>query len=68
MSENVHIDNQTFLQIFKDYWPTYKRVCKVRKAEEETVEKMMGCGDFAKSFTQYLCPNCSKTTLGLLPI
>ena len=60
MLENVHIDKKTFKQIFKDWWPLYKKVCPVRKVEGEVIEKAMKCGETEIGYTQYLCPKCGE--------
>lgn len=59
--KEAYLGKKVFKQIFKDWWPVYKKVCKVRKVEREVVEKTMKCGEPEIGYTQYLCPKCGET-------
>jgi len=52
------VDKGAFKQIFRDYWdifveryPRYEQVSYV-------IRKMLGCGDIASGYSEYVCPEC----------
>jgi len=59
----THINKKTFIRIFKEHWPGYKRVCKYRPIEDEVVQKMLSCGDPENGYTQTICPKFRYYTL-----
>ena len=52
--------------IFRDHWQTAKEQYSAVYSEYtwesivEAVEKMLGCGDPAKGYAEYICPRCHK--------
>ena len=58
-----HIDKQTFKQIFRDHWNTFKVAYPLynNPYHDEVVQKMLDCGDSEKmGFAQYRCIFCGE--------
>ena len=60
----VHIDKDTFKQIFRDHWETFKATYPTFDTPDYNipVQRMLDCGDPEKmGFVQYRCLNCGET-------
>ena len=58
-----HIDKDTFKQIFRDHWDSFKAVNPRYNTPyyDEVIQKMLDCGDPEKmGFAQYRCFNCGE--------
>lgn len=58
------IDKNTFKQIFHDHWDAFKQFRPRFDSADynETIQKMLGCGDPEKmGFVQYRCCKCGQT-------
>lgn len=61
MKEHQKIDKKTFKQIFRDHWAEFVKHYPRYKEKDEIIEKMLGCGDPANGYTEYICPKCLET-------
>lgn len=60
----MHISKDTFKQIFRDHWPSFKkRHPRYDTPDYDTViQKMLDCGDpDAMGYLQYRCTHCGET-------
>jgi hypothetical protein len=53
-----HVDKETFKQIFRDHWPEFVAQYPRYKEKDIIIEKMLGCGDPANGYSEYICPDC----------
>ena len=53
-----HVGKETFKQIFREHWGEFVEQYPRYKEKDIVVEKMLGCGDPANGYTEYICPDC----------
>jgi hypothetical protein len=62
-NRHVHIDKDTFKQIFRDHWDTF-RACNAHynnDYHDAVVNRMLDCGDTEKmGYVQYRCCHCGE--------
>jgi len=57
---------KTFQQIFRDQWGEFVVQYSRYKEKNIIIEKMLGCGDPANGYSEYICPDCLETKRVLL--
>ena len=60
----VHIDKDTFKQVFRDHWESFKATYPTFDTPDYNipVQRMLDCGDPEKmGYVQYRCLNCGET-------
>ena len=58
MSKGSEGKKEIFKEIFRDGWEEFKVRHPRYEAVDEVVQKMLGCGEFAKGYAVYICPDC----------
>lgn len=58
MEDHEKVDKETSKQIFRDHWPEFVKQYPRYAEKEIIIEKMLGCGDPANGYTEYICPDC----------
>jgi hypothetical protein len=58
MSKGTEGKKEIFKQICRDGWEGFKARHPRYEAVAEVVQKMLGCGEFAKGYAVYICPDC----------
>jgi hypothetical protein len=55
-------DKKEFKQIFLDHWESFKQMYPAYDDEyyEESIQKMLGCGDDSNGYTEYICAFCGS--------
>lgn len=55
-------DKKEFKQIFLDHWESFKQMHPAYDDEhyEESIQKMLGCGDDSNGYTEYICTFCGS--------
>ncbi len=48
----------TFKQIFRDGWDSFKAKYPRYELVDEVVQKMLGCGEYENGYATYKCPEC----------
>ncbi len=54
------VQKNRFKQIFIDGWEAFTRAYPRYHAVDAVVQKMLGCGDPAKGYAVYRCPDCQE--------
>ncbi len=60
MTTSPRLSLDSFKQIFRDHFEEFLRQYPEYGWAREVVEKMLGCGDQAQGYSEYLCPRCSE--------
>jgi len=58
MKDHEKINKETFKQIFRDHWKEFVECYPRYEEKGNIIEKMLGCGDPANGYTEYICPDC----------
>lgn len=58
--ESCYINKKVFKQIFKGHWDIYKKMYTTREIEDESVQKMLSCGEKANGYAEYISTNCGE--------
>jgi len=51
---------EAFRQVFRDHWEIYKEEYSTRDIEDESVQKMLSCGEGANGYAEYICTHCGE--------
>lgn len=61
MRDHERFTKEMFKQLLRDHWSDFVTHYPRYQAVSHVIEKMLGCGDPANGYAEYICPDCLQS-------